>query len=126
MLDQVRILLLCFAAGQQSTAGILWQCQLSSPIGVSSVQVLPVHREDIIHGNCKWLGYLSSTAVYGDWQGKEVNEEYGPRTTSHLSNGKLSQSAASRQYDRPAPLIPSCMQESSPGEVCKTASSNRS
>ena len=41
----------------------------------ASVQVLPIHEEDIIQGNCTWLGYLSSTAVYGDWQGQEVDEE---------------------------------------------------
>lgn len=45
----------------------------------ASVQVLPVHAEDIIQGNCTWLGYLSSTAVYGDWQGQEVDEEYALR-----------------------------------------------
>jgi hypothetical protein len=39
--------------------------------------VLAVHKQDLLTSRCEWVGYLSSTAVYGDHQGQLVTEECG-------------------------------------------------
>ncbi|KAL2653173.1 hypothetical protein R1flu_021301 [Riccia fluitans] len=45
--------------------------------------VLAVHGQDLIQAagrcNVRWIGYLSSTGVYGDWQGEWVDEDTEPR-----------------------------------------------
>ncbi|KAG0621262.1 hypothetical protein M758_3G006000 [Ceratodon purpureus] len=44
--------------------------------------VLSSHREALVQaasGGLQWVGYLSSTSVYGDWQGGWVEEEIEPR-----------------------------------------------
>ena len=44
--------------------------------------VLASHRESLLQAagaGLQWLGYLSSTSVYGDWQGGWVGEEIEPR-----------------------------------------------
>jgi hypothetical protein len=38
------------------------------------MQVLQHHRKDMIAAQAQWLGYCSSTSVYGDWQGGWVDE----------------------------------------------------
>ena len=33
-----------------------------------------ISKEEILNSNVKWIGYLSSTSVYGNYNGEEVNE----------------------------------------------------
>eukprot|EP00892_Ulva_mutabilis_P002945 jgi/Ulvmu1/12651/UM094_0007.1 len=56
----------------QSASHIL--ISIPPDVGLQSDPVLRLHYDDIVISRCSWLGYLSSTAVYGDWQGEEVNE----------------------------------------------------
>jgi hypothetical protein len=39
------------------------------------LQVLHHHKEDLICANLSWIGYVSTTSVYGDWGGGQVDEE---------------------------------------------------
>lgn len=43
---------------------------------LSGVQVLMGHKEALLNmsSNLEWAGYISSTGVYGDWQGDWVDE----------------------------------------------------
>lgn len=58
------------------------QLQGSLASGITAVQVLSVLGDKIRQwgrgGTARWLGYLSSTSVYGDWGGAWVNERYRP------------------------------------------------
>ncbi|KAG6548403.1 hypothetical protein Mapa_009889 [Marchantia paleacea] len=55
--------------------------------------VLAVHKEDLIQaaarGNVRWIGYLSSTGVYGDWQGSWVDEDTEPRPVEQKAVARL-------------------------------------
>ncbi|KAL3684956.1 hypothetical protein R1sor_002978 [Riccia sorocarpa] len=61
--------------------------------------VLAVHSDDLIQaaamGNVRWVGYLSSTGVYGDWQGEWVDEETEPRPSLPKAVARL---AAERDW----------------------------
>jgi nucleoside-diphosphate-sugar epimerase len=41
--------------------------------------VLASLREELLSARLQWVGYLSSTSVYGDWQGGWVEEDSEPR-----------------------------------------------
>lgn len=50
------------------------------PLGDSGCDpVLASHRKELLKEPVPWMGYLSSTSVYGDWQGEWVDEETEPR-----------------------------------------------
>lgn len=55
--------------------------------------VLAVHKEDLIQaaarGNVRWIGYLSSTGVYGGWQGSWVDEDTEPRPVEQKAVARL-------------------------------------
>lgn len=48
--------------------------------------VLDVHQNDLLNANIKWVGYLGTTAVYGDRQGQWVDEN--DQTTPGLARAK--------------------------------------
>ena len=55
----------------------------SAPPNAAGDPVLDIFGADICRKDgFSWLGYLSTTGVYGDWDGKEVNENSGLRATS--------------------------------------------
>jgi nucleoside-diphosphate-sugar epimerase len=57
--------------------------------------VLDLHRDDLFdHGRLQWIGYLSTTGVYGDCNGDWVDETASVRPTSE--RGKRRAAAESR------------------------------
>tara|TARA_B100001123_G_scaffold284003_1_gene316440 strand:+ start:5557 stop:6435 length:879 start_codon:yes stop_codon:yes gene_type:complete len=55
----------------------------SVPPDTAGDPVLDIFGADILRkSSSSWLGYLSTTGVYGDWDGKEVNESSRLRATS--------------------------------------------
>lgn len=46
-------------------------------------------KEILTDGNLQWLGYLSSTSVYGNCGGAWVDEEYQPSPTTELAKARL-------------------------------------
>jgi len=63
--------------------------------GAAPDPVLRHHLADLLaaKGTIKWIGYLSSTSVYGDAQGRPVDEDWLCRPTS--VNGRLRHEAES-------------------------------
>lgn len=52
--------------------------------------VLRVHQNDLLaHPHLKWIGYISSTGVYGDHQGRWVDEETPCHPTSITGQQRL-------------------------------------
>ncbi|CAM6084227.1 unnamed protein product [Calypogeia fissa] len=55
--------------------------------------VLTTHAQDLIQvvgkGIVGWIGYLSSTSVYGDWQGDWVDEQSKPRPVEQKALARL-------------------------------------
>ena len=52
--------------------------------------VLSIHGKEISNAkNLKWIGYLSTTGVYGDSQGKHVDEKYQCNPTNMRSKRRL-------------------------------------
>lgn len=49
--------------------------------------VLRHHSVDV--GNAKWIGYLSTTGVYGDWSGEWVDENSPLRATEPRSQNRI-------------------------------------
>lgn len=47
------------------------------------------HMRDLIGANIPWLGYLSTTGVYGDWAGGLVDESMDTRATSPQLRARL-------------------------------------
>lgn len=43
----------------------------------------------LVDGNLRWLGYLSTTSVYGDAGGAWVDENYSPKPSSNLAKLRL-------------------------------------
>ena len=37
-------------------------------------KIIKTYSKEILDSNVKWIGYLSSTSVYGNYNGEEVNE----------------------------------------------------
>jgi nucleoside-diphosphate-sugar epimerase len=69
--------------------------------------VLRHHLEHVlaIKDKIKWIGYLSSTSVYGDAQGRPVDEDWACRPTSTRSRRRLEAESAWLALARaPAPL----------------------
>jgi nucleoside-diphosphate-sugar epimerase len=59
---------------------------VSAPPGASGDPVLIHHGNDIATSlSLRWLGYLSTIGVYGDWQGAWVDETCETRPTSERS-----------------------------------------
>ncbi|KAH0700538.1 hypothetical protein KY285_014779 [Solanum tuberosum] len=46
-------------------------------------------KERLKDGNLQWLGYLSSTGVYGDSGGALVDEEFPPNPTTELAKARI-------------------------------------
>jgi nucleoside-diphosphate-sugar epimerase len=52
--------------------------------------VFRYHRDDFLHAKeLKWFGYLSTTGVYGDWQGAWVDESFETKATEHRQKIRL-------------------------------------
>ncbi|MCC7016287.1 MAG: SDR family oxidoreductase [Rhodospirillales bacterium] len=71
----------------------------------------PVLRRHLDHlraarGAIKWIGYLSSTSVYGDAQGRPVDEEWPCRPTSARSRRRLEAESAWLALARGAAPLP--------------------
>nr|POE50551.1 protein yeez [Quercus suber] len=58
-------------------------------IGDPMLQHEELLRSTLMDGNLQWLGYLSSTSVYGDCGGAWVDEDYPTSPTSELANLRL-------------------------------------
>ncbi|XP_030950593.1 uncharacterized protein LOC115974389 [Quercus lobata] len=58
-------------------------------IGDPMLQHEELLRSTLMDGNLQWLGYLSSTSVYGDCGGAWVDEDYPTIPTSELANLRL-------------------------------------
>ncbi|KAI4336847.1 hypothetical protein L6164_015326 [Bauhinia variegata] len=50
-------------------------------------------RSSLVTGNLQWLGYLSSTGVYGDFGGELVDEDYPTKPSSQLAKLRLASEA---------------------------------
>ena len=70
--------------GEINQRVVLADAILSSvPPDTAGDPVLDIFGADILRkSSSSWLGYLSTTGVYGDWDGKEVNESSRLRATS--------------------------------------------
>lgn len=84
---------ICFDENNPVSRDILWQ-HSHVLISISPQQnedlVLEKHRQDLIdHPNLKWVGYLSSTSVYGDWQGQWVDESSDCRAQDPIELPRL-------------------------------------
>ena len=46
----------------------------------SGSQVLTLYKQELCSSgpSLRWLGYIGTTSVYGDWEGALVDETYGP------------------------------------------------
>lgn len=63
---------------------------ISAPPGKEGDPVLTHHRDDVLDAEeLQWIGYLSSTGVYGDRQGGVVDEGDRPKPTSGRSRRRL-------------------------------------
>ena len=70
-------------ADAQTLFGRFTHLLMSIPPNQNGDMVFDMHGEDIARlKNIKWLGYLSSTSVYGDRDGGAVNEQSEVRPTS--------------------------------------------
>ncbi|EEF52625.1 NAD dependent epimerase/dehydratase, putative [Ricinus communis] len=58
-------------------------------IGDPVLQHRELLRSSLMDGNLQWLGYLSSTSVYGDCGGAWVDENYPPNPTSEVAKSRL-------------------------------------
>lgn len=47
---------------------------ITIPPDINGCPVARNYEEEILNSNVKWIGYLSSTSVYGNYNGEEVNE----------------------------------------------------
>jgi nucleoside-diphosphate-sugar epimerase len=70
--------------------------------------VLLHHLEDLraARGTIKWIGYLSSTSVYGDAQGRPVDENWPCRPTSLSGRRRLEAESAWLALARAAEPLP--------------------
>ena len=63
---------------------------VSIPPGINGDPVLFAHVKDIISAPCvEWIGYLSTTGVYGNTEGKIVNEESECNPTNERSRRRV-------------------------------------
>lgn len=60
---------------------------VSIPPDMQGDVALRLHAADV--GNAKWIGYLSTTGVYGDWNGEWVNEESPLKATEPRSLNRI-------------------------------------
>ncbi|CAK9218920.1 unnamed protein product [Sphagnum jensenii] len=55
--------------------------------------VLQIHKQELVQaaaqGKLRWIGYLSSTGVYGDWSGNWVDEDSVPQPTENRAIARL-------------------------------------
>ncbi|XP_044509885.1 protein YeeZ isoform X2 [Mangifera indica] len=63
-------------------------------VGDPMLQHMELLRSTLVDGHLQWLGYLSSTGVYGNCGGAWVDEEYPAKPTTEL--GKLRLAAEER------------------------------
>jgi nucleoside-diphosphate-sugar epimerase len=72
---------------------------LSVPPGPDADAVLRWHADDLMAArSVRWLGYLSTVGVYGDWQGAWVDEDSPPRPVSTRSRWRLAAENAWRAF----------------------------
>lgn len=63
---------------------------ISAPPGAHGDPVLAHHQDDLANAaSLKWIGYLSTVGVYGDWQGAWVDETTPPQPASERSRRRL-------------------------------------
>ncbi|CAN4079575.1 unnamed protein product [Withania somnifera] len=58
-------------------------------VGDPVLQHKELLKERLKNGNLQWLGYLSSTSVYGDSGGAWVDEEFPPSPTTELAKARV-------------------------------------
>ncbi|MCD7448842.1 hypothetical protein HAX54_046935 [Datura stramonium] len=58
-------------------------------VGDPMLQHKELLKERLKDGNLQWLGYLSSTSVYGDSGGAWVDEEFPPSPTTELAKARI-------------------------------------
>jgi len=89
-------------ADPETLFGRLTHLLITIPPGVDGDMVFHMHGEDIARmKNLKWLGYLSSTGVYGDRDGAAVSEasEVSP-TSARGSKRALAEQQWMSLYER--------------------------
>ena len=48
---------------------------ITAPPDKTGCPIISKHKKSIAHSGVSWIGYVSSTGVYGDYKGKVVNEK---------------------------------------------------
>ena len=52
-------------------------------------KIIQTYSKEILNSNIKWIGYLSSTSVYGNYNGEEVNEKSNLRPKEPLEKNRV-------------------------------------
>jgi len=52
-------------------------------------KIIKTYSKEILDSNVKWIGYLSSTSVYGNYNGEEVNEKSKLRPKESLEKNRV-------------------------------------
>jgi nucleoside-diphosphate-sugar epimerase len=76
----------------------------TAPPGEDGDPVLRAHGDAIAAAPIQWIGYLSTTGVYGDRRGGWVDETTAPAPTAERSRRRLAAEAAWRAVARGRPL----------------------
>ncbi|XP_060193153.1 uncharacterized protein LOC132622557 isoform X1 [Lycium barbarum] len=62
---------------------------VGDPCALQMLRHKELLKERLKGGNLQWLGYLSSTSVYGDFSGAWVDEEFPPRPTTESARARM-------------------------------------
>lgn len=76
---------------------------ISIPPDMQGDVVLRHHAADVRHA--KWIGYLSTTGVYGDWQGEWVDEDSALKATEPRSVFRIQAEEAWRKNSEAAVIF---------------------
>ena len=62
---------------------------ITIPPDKSGCKIIKTYSKEILDSNIKWIGYLSSTSVYGNYNGEEVNENSKLRPKEPLEKNRV-------------------------------------
>jgi nucleoside-diphosphate-sugar epimerase len=86
-------------AGVREALAAATHVLVSVPPGPDADPVLRWHGDDLAGArNVRWVGYLSTVGVYGDWQGAWVDEDSPARPVSARSRWRLAAEHAWRAF----------------------------
>lgn len=87
------------SAGVREALAAVTHVLVSVPPGPDTDAVLRWHADDLAAArSVRWVGYLSTVGVYGDWQGAWVDEDSPPRPVSTRSRWRLAAENAWRAF----------------------------